>query len=797
MKDLIKNINVFENAPEAIALLDEQGIIVGINKKVTEWLGYEPEQIKGIALRSLPFINEDSRILALRNFQKVKSGDPSKPNLLEFLTKEGKSLFGEVRSMRLNRPDGSFLVNMAWINDVTKRKETEEALIISEKKYNLLTNSASELIFTHNKAGRITFANKTAVFITGYSWDELSAMKISDLLTGENLEVNSNDFLNFEKDETELLEVICRTKAGKEIPVEISAVNFNINNGTHEVLIIARDITDRKYTELALRQSEERFRSIYENSNLGIYQTSPSGKFLLANQAFIELLGFSTFEELQNQNAADGYLDTAERSVFREIIERDGKVFGFKLKWKRPDGKIVHIRESARVVKDHNGEIVYYEGTCENITVDEQVKIDLKMHDEILKAVSFAAEKFLSTIDWKDEIKEVLEKFGKATDVSRVYIFQNSKDENGEYLTSQKFEWTNGKVSVEIDNPILHDLKYNQLGNEDFLGLLSSHKPFQSLIKDLEMPFRELMAEENILSFITMPIFVGNDFWGFIGFDECRYERVWSAKETEALKTAAETLASAISRNIFEKELINAKLDAEKSDRLKSEFLTQISHEIRTPINAILSLASLIRDEVLDIVEPEIKDTFGVLESAGSRITRTIDLILNMSEVQTDTYDYFEESFDLVKDIINEAHTELSPLASSKNLEIIVTDNSSNSIIRADKYSVSQIIVNLIDNAIKYTNSGSINIIVDENPINLKCTIKDTGIGISEEYIPDLFAAFTQEESGYTRKFEGNGLGLALVKKYCEMNKIKIDLASKKGEGTSFFLTFPKFKKIN
>lgn len=237
--------------------------------------------------------------------------------------------------------------------------------------------------------------------------------------------------------------------------------------------------------------------------------------------------------------------------------------------------------------------------------------------------------------------------------------------------------------------------------------------------------------------------------------------------------------------------LIKAKDEAERSDRLKSDFLAQMSHEIRTPVNTILSYHSLIKEIVGDNDDEEIKDLFGGISSASIRLIRTIDLILNMAEVQSGSYHYIPNRIQLVEHILS-VFSEMSHLAKSKKLEFNL-DNyiDEKTFIHVDDYSFKQILANLIDNAIKYTKQGGVTVAIQEKNDCAYVKVIDTGIGVSEEYLNNIFEPFTQEEQGYTRRFEGTGLGLALVKKYCEYNNISISVESEKGKGTVFTLEIP------
>jgi len=243
-------------------------------------------------------------------------------------------------------------------------------------------------------------------------------------------------------------------------------------------------------------------------------------------------------------------------------------------------------------------------------------------------------------------------------------------------------------------------------------------------------------------------------------------------------------------------ELLAAKENAEKADRLKSEFLAQMSHEIRTPINTIFSFISLIREDVkIDDEEQQeqINEYFKMIENGSRRVIRTVDLILNMSELESGNYEVSIDKIELIGDVLLPVLLELKQTAKRKglqlNLDYIEEDEI---IITADKYTVAQIFVNLIDNAIKYTQEGSVKINYEEFDDKVRVDVADTGIGISKEYIAELFKPFSQEEAGYSRKFEGTGLGLTLVKKYCELNNADIIVESEKGKGSKFSVIFKK-----
>ncbi len=245
-------------------------------------------------------------------------------------------------------------------------------------------------------------------------------------------------------------------------------------------------------------------------------------------------------------------------------------------------------------------------------------------------------------------------------------------------------------------------------------------------------------------------------------------------------------------RKRVEVELIEAKEKAERSDQLKSAFLAQMSHEIRTPLNVILTATPMLAEDMEEDPEGS-RCLLESVSSAGKRLQRTIDLILNMSAIQSGNYKPEFEVIDIVSDL-RKLSEEFRGMCTEKNLDLSFINNVKHPQIYADSYTVNQIFQNIIGNAVKYTLRGKIEIIVsDEESSKLKIEIKDTGIGISEEYLNNLFKPFSQEDAGQKREFEGNGLGLALVKKYVEINKAEIFVKSKKKLGSVFTIVFDKF----
>lgn len=238
-------------------------------------------------------------------------------------------------------------------------------------------------------------------------------------------------------------------------------------------------------------------------------------------------------------------------------------------------------------------------------------------------------------------------------------------------------------------------------------------------------------------------------------------------------------------------EMLDAKNKAESSDRLKTEFLAQMSHEIRTPINAIVNFTSLLKSEFEYKLYGEVKESFEIIEQSSSRLIRTIDLILNMAELQTGSYKADFAKFDIYEEILSRLLLEFKLIAKEKGLSLIAEKNTTLMIVSADKYSLTQLFSNLIDNALKYTVEGEVKLLIDRDSNNqLYVNVSDTGIGIAQEFLPFIFEPFMQEDQGYSRSYEGTGLGLALVKRYSEINNADLKVVTSKDKGTTFTVTF-------
>jgi len=239
-----------------------------------------------------------------------------------------------------------------------------------------------------------------------------------------------------------------------------------------------------------------------------------------------------------------------------------------------------------------------------------------------------------------------------------------------------------------------------------------------------------------------------------------------------------------------EQELIDAKRIAVKNEQVKTLFLANMSHEIRTPLNSILGFTELIEEEVKHNYDTDLKSYFDIIRASGKRLWTTVHEILDISQIESGTFTLKIETIDLghiLKEILNIFET--NALDKKLDLQVKIPDKPLQ--IAADAYCATQAISNLVDNAIKYTNEGFVKITAEERGDSVIVRIQDTGIGMSKEYQEQMFNAFSQESTGYTKHFQGVGLGLALAHRYLRLIKSEIELVSEQNIGSTFIITFP------
>ena len=534
-----------------------------------------------------------------------------------------------------------------------------------------------------------------------------------------------------------------------------------------------------------IKQSSRELQLILDSILTGVFIIDKkTNKIIDANYAAIKLIGV-TKDEVIGTTRDQWHFDKKNYSPnlnqYNEEFTEEAVLID------RNKNKIPILRTFSNLLIGNKD--IYLESFID-ITERKRNEEEIKLQTNLLKGAAEASNSLLTKSNFNEAVNKAIEFLGRAANVDRVYIYENKFDEASNQPHSViKYFWAN-KNAI----PLKRLSKHFYFGEnfKEWKEISETKGAWRTLTKNLSGEVNQTLASLETKSILIVPITVENQFWGFIGFDDCTNEREWTDAEESILKVTATSIGGAIHRYKSKLQLIEAKEKADRSDNLKSEFLAQISHEIRTPINAILSFTSILKEEFEDKLTEDLQTTFEVIVNAGNRITRTVELILNMSEIQTGIYEYNPVKINFCDEVISPLYNQFLRYAKTKNIELRISKNCNDTIIKADKYSVIQIFSNLIDNAVKFTEKGTVSININRNDRGeFIVEVCDTGIGISNDYINEIYSVFSQEDHGYTRKYEGNGLGLALVKKYCDMNNFDLKIESQKEVGSKFIVVVP------
>ena len=303
--------------------------------------------------------------------------------------------------------------------EIEERKKAEDALHKSSETLNLMFKSVADGITITDPDGIITDCNDQTLKLHGFHSKEeiLGKSAFTLIVPGEHERAASNLKKALDGGPVVDVKYTFVKKDGSFFPGELSA--SAMTDASHSLkgfVALTRNITERKAAEVAMMESEERFRTLYENNTIGLYRTTPNGKIILANPALVRMLGYDSLEELQSRDLkSQGYEPTYPRSRFTNIIDNEGEVRGLEAEWKRKDGSTLAVRESAKGIRDLNGALMYYDGTVEDITERRQMEKEISLLASALRSINecvsitdlentilFVNRSFVETYGWNE-----------------------------------------------------------------------------------------------------------------------------------------------------------------------------------------------------------------------------------------------------------------------------------------------------------------------------------------------------------------------------------------------------------
>jgi len=644
--------------------------------------------------------------------------------------KSKAELLQEVETLRKR------VTELEQCKDVTGRKKDEEEIWASEERFRELAARSFDLIFMTDAQGYLNYISAASEKIFHYKPEEMVGTHFKNYLIKSEIPRVSQRFAeNVKGKNLGNFRMEAMRKDGSHIFIELNSSPIVKNGETIGIQGIIRDITERKRAEGVLRESEKRFREIFENTAVGMYRTTPDGQILMANPALAHMLGYSSFEELSERNLEEkGFEPQYERSTFKEEIEREGWIVSSESTWITRDGKKLHVIENARAVRDEDGKTLYYEGTAENIT-------ERKKAEEKLKQYRFMVESAYDAIFFKD--------------LESRYIIANNK-------TLEAFGLSREQVIGKSDYEIMPDKAEAAKNIEDDKLVFETGKP-----TEISKHMTGSDGKEHWFQAIKVPQFDGEgNIIGLIGIARDITES--KRRETE-LKLYREKMSHA--------------------ERLASlgTLSATLAHKLTQPLTAIRlsienTLADLETTSGLDTIIEDLKDGL----SAVSDVVSTIDIFRDFAR---------KSSVEIVSEVSLKAVAErivrlLSESARQARVSLQLKGMDKLPPILSNEKDLEQLFFALVENAIQAADGKkSRRLIVsgDVKDEHIELQFADNCGGIAPENLDKIFEPFFTTRPARER----TGLGLCIVEHIVSVAGGKIRVESKAGKGSTFFVTLP------
>lgn len=699
------------------------------------------------------------------------------------------------------------------VQDITVEKAAEEALLNSEQKFRLLAEHSEDIITVNGVDGYLYYVSPSVQKVLGYEPEEVEGLNIYSLVHPDDIYKFSPQEDSVPLHEAENITIRYRMQKKDEEYVWLETIIKPVkDNGNIEKLICtSRNITERRNAESEreqllseVKQSEELLRTVIDATPDWIFIKDLRHRFLLVNQAFANSLGKKPSDFVGKDEIDMGF----PSEVVTGNPDKEVPGFWFYDKEVIRTGKMLHIPEEPNIIngrshhfstvkvplKDPDGYVWGVLGFAHDITEMKLAEDHLQRKDLLLQAVSEATHQLISNNLLEDAMGESIQLLGIKMQADIVNIYKNEKTSDGHWFTNELLRWKSDLPELIYNNP---KRKMISLDPEtDLFATLQKEEIYFNQVRNMEeSSIRYSLEKQGIKSIAVIPIFSLNAFWGFVEFSDCKSEREWTPTEFSILQSFASTLAAAIERKEMERELVQAKNMAESASKAKSEFMANMSHELRTPMNGIIGFTDLVLTTELQRSQREYLEN---VKKSAYGLLNIINDILDFSKIEAGKL-YIDETPLRMDELVEETVELLSVKAFEKNLEVTACmDPDLPSLVKGDPVRIRQILVNLLGNAIKFTQSGDICVTVSKKGeiysrdqkqyADLLISVKDSGIGISKEKLKKIFESFTQADSSTTRKYGGTGLGLTISKNLAELMKGSLQVESELGQGSTFIL---------
>lgn len=779
--------SVFHLSDQLIGIIDKNGFFKNINPRFVQVLGYDKEFLLSKSIFEL--IPPEDATLLKEKLKVVSEGHENIQWSQRVRTRQGdyKDIFWTAVCDALT--GDIFAVG----RDITEEKKKEHQLRISENKFRTFFENGQGLMYTHDIEGNFLSANNYGSRLNGFSPAEMVQKNLKDLIP-EDFHPQVEEYLQEikEKGKAEgILTTIHKDGHTKKVWLYNNSLATRLD-GEKYVIGNSIDITERLKLEKKIQDTQELLQETNRMARIGGWGLNLMKNTIKWTETTRNIHEVPEDFEPTPDSVILFFQEGNHRNRILRLFENaivNGDPWDERLKILTAKGREKWVRIIGKPQMEE-GKCIMVRGSIQDIN-DEYVKEkEIQKKNNMLAAISSATDELLSNRDFYDATYYSLILLARAFYADKVSFYKNSADENGTHRTCHNFEWR-----VKDDKTILEDAEQQNIP----FRILAKHLPELTKKKSVQVAYSESeegsvmqnhMEQRGIKVLLVVPIIYKFSFWGFISFENHKIEEKWSETEISLITTFSNSISNAIDRKTLERSLIQAKEQAELANQAKSEFLANMSHEIRTPLNGVVGFTELVLKTKLDKTQQQY---LNIVHQSARSLLDIINDILDFSKIEAGKLDLAVEKCDIY-DLVSESADIVSFGAHSKGLELLLNIRYGlPRYIFLDETRMKQILINLLGNAIKFTEQGEIELAIsalsrqEDDHCTYRFEVRDTGIGIAKDKQEKIFEAFSQENESTSKRYGGTGLGLSICNKLLDLMGSKLQVSSEPGKGSTFY----------
>ena len=751
----------------------------------------------------------------------------------------------DIRWVQINsRPEKLENGDVIWdgvLIDISDRKKAEAELIAKQNHLEALLNNIPHLAWLKDAEGRFIAVNQAFAEAAGFSADGI---------------VGQTDYhiwplpeaLSYVSDDKTVLESGKRRKVTEKITIKSEAQGWIETTKTPfkdpagkiaGTVGIAVDITDYKDTQEQLSQSKQLLQLVLDTIPQSVFWKDLNSAYLGCNLSFAQDAGLLNPQEIIGKNDFDmpWTIQEAEfyRSYDQKIMASNQAELGIIESQRNAEGKLTWIETNKAPLHDQQGKVIGILGTYQDITAKKVAEQTLKQINEELENrvqartsdlaktnqdLEFAKQKLEKANRYEKLLNIIIKDIHQSLNLNQIFSITVEELKQSlccEKVTIYKFEpdWSGRFIyeSASADLTRLVNLEWQDSYLQENQGGLYKENEIL-VVSDISTAqispcHKKILDNFGIKSYLVAPIFIQNQLWGLLSAYNHSQNLAWQPEEIRLIQQVSSQLGVALKQSELLQETITAKERADKASKAKSEFLANMSHELRTPLNGILGYAQIMLQASESLSDKQVKG-INTIYNSGEHLLSLINGILDHAKIEAGKLELVNKNIEL-SNFLNKIVDMIGIQAQMKQLSFEYTvDASLPSYIFADEQRLRQTLLNLLSNALKFTEQGQISLQVQakstvrnensnhQNHQILCFTVQDSGIGMSQEQLTKIFDPFEQV-GNKDRQSGGTGLGLNITQKLVEKMGGDLKVTSELDVGSKFWfeIAFPCSWKLD